>query len=44
MEKLCFRYATLRYSIGFYLSLGTEPMKDLTVYRIAGDILQKLAE
>ena len=31
-------------SIDFYLSLGAEPMKDLTVYRIAGDTLQKLAE
>ena len=31
-------------SIDFYLSLGAEPMEDWTVYRIAGDILQKLAE
>ena len=31
-------------SIDFYLSLGAEPMKDWTVYRIAGDTLQKLAE
>lgn len=29
-------------SIDFYLSLGAEPMKDWTVYRIAGDTLQKL--
>ena len=32
-----------RPSIDFYLSLGAEPMKDWTVYRIAGDTLQKLA-
>ena len=31
-------------SIDFYLSLGAEPMSDWTVYRIAGDILNKLAE
>ncbi|MCI2123249.1 MAG: GNAT family N-acetyltransferase [Olsenella sp.] len=31
-------------SIGFYLSLGAEPMKDWTVYRIAGDTLTKLAQ
>ena len=30
-------------SIDFYLSLGAEPMKDWTVYRIAGDTLEKLA-
>jgi GNAT superfamily N-acetyltransferase len=30
--------------IGFYLSLGAEPMKDWTVYRIAGDTLTKLAQ
>ena len=30
-------------SIEFYLSLGAEPMKDWTVYRIAGDTLEKLA-
>lgn len=33
-----------RPSIDFYLSLDAEPMKDWTVYRIAGDTLQKLAE
>ncbi len=33
-----------RPSIDFYLSLGAEPMEDWTVYRIAGDTLQKLAE
>ena len=33
-----------RPSIDFYLSLGAEPMKDWTVYRIAGDTLQKLVE
>ena len=30
-------------SIGFYLSLGAEPMSDWTVYRIEGDALQNLA-
>jgi GNAT superfamily N-acetyltransferase len=30
--------------IDFYLSLGAVPMNDWTVYRIAGDTLQKLAE
>lgn len=29
-------------SIDFYLSLGAEPMKDRTVYRIAGDTLKTL--
>lgn len=33
-----------RPSIDFYLSLGAEPMKDWTVYRIAGDTLRGLAE
>jgi len=33
-----------RPSIDFYLSLGAEPMSDWTVYRIAGETLQKLAE
>ena len=31
-------------SIDFYLSLGAEPMKDWTVYRIAGDTLRNMAE
>lgn len=31
-------------SIDFYLSLGAEPMKDWTVYRIADDTLTKLAQ
>ena len=31
-------------SIDFYLSLGAEPMKDWTVYRIAGDTLKQLAK
>lgn len=31
-------------SIDFYLSLGAEPMRDWTVYRIAGDTLKQLAE
>ena len=30
-------------SIDFYLSLGAEPMKDWTVYRIAGETLKALA-
>ena len=30
-------------SIDFYLSLGAEPMKDWTVYRIAGDTLKSMA-
>ena len=30
-------------SIDFYLSLGAEPMKDWTVYRIAGETLMKFA-
>lgn len=33
-----------RPSIDFYLSLGAEAMEDWTVYRIAGDTLQKLAQ
>ncbi len=31
-------------SIDFYLSLGAEPMKDWTVYRVSGSTLKKLAE
>ena len=31
-------------SIDFYLSLGAEPMSDWTVYRIARDTLQNLAQ
>lgn len=31
-------------SIGFYRSLGAEPMDQWTVYRIAGDTLHQLAE
>lgn len=30
-------------SIDFYLSLGAEPMKDWTVYRLAGETLKSLA-
>lgn len=33
-----------RPSIDFYLSMGAEPMKDWTVYRIAGETLKKLAK
>lgn len=31
-------------SIDFYLSLGAEPMKEWTTYRLSGDALAKLAE
>ncbi|MBQ4347799.1 MAG: GNAT family N-acetyltransferase [Firmicutes bacterium] len=31
-------------SIDFYLSLGAEPMSDWTVYRITGDVLEKMSE
>ncbi|MCQ2386475.1 MAG: GNAT family N-acetyltransferase [Clostridia bacterium] len=31
-------------SIAFYLAMGAEPMKDWTVYRVAGKRLQSLAE
>lgn len=31
-------------SIDFYLSIGAEPMKDWTVYRISGDTLEKLGK
>ena len=31
-------------SIDFYLSLGAEPMEDWTVYRLAGDTLNHMAE
>ena len=31
-------------SIGFYKSLGAEPMSDWTVYRLTGEILRVLAE
>ena len=31
-------------SIDFYLSLGAEPMKDWTVYRITGDTLAEMAK
>lgn len=31
-------------SIAFYRSLGAEPMDDWTVYRIAGEALEGLAE
>lgn len=33
-----------RPSIGFYQSLGAEPMEDWTVYRLAGETLEKLAK
>ncbi|WP_256864618.1 GNAT family N-acetyltransferase [Marinilactibacillus piezotolerans] len=31
-------------SIDFYLSLGAQPMKDWTIYRVAGETLHHLAE
>lgn len=31
-------------SIDFYLSLGAKPMSDWTIYRVAGETLQQLAE
>ena len=31
-------------SVNFYLSLGAEPMSDWTVYRIAGETLDRMAE
>lgn len=33
-----------RPGIGFYLSLGAEPMKDWTVYRLAGEALKETAK
>lgn len=33
-----------KQSIDFYLSMGAEPMKDWTTYRITGDTLKTLAE
>ncbi len=33
-----------RPSIDFYLSMGAEPMKDWTVYRLAGKTLEELAK
>ena len=33
-----------RPSIDFYLSLGAKPMADWTIYRVAGQTLQQLAE
>ncbi len=33
-----------RPSIGFYRSLGAEPMDDWTVYRLSGETLRSLAE
>lgn len=33
-----------RPSINFYLSLGAQPLSDWTVYRIAGETLQRLGE
>ena len=49
MERDCGRleWACLNWnqpSIDFYLSLGAQPMKDWTVYRLAGDTLWRMAE
>ena len=43
VERGCGRLDWNKPSIDFYLSLGAEPMSDWTVYRIAGDTLQNLA-
>ena len=32
----------MKKNIRFYLSMGAEPMKDWTVYRISGETLQRL--
>ncbi len=42
MEWTCLNWN--QPSIDFYLSLGAKPMKDWTVYRLAGDTLKNLAE
>ena len=49
LERDCGRleWACLNWnqpSIDFYLSLGAEPMKDWTVYRLTGDTLRNLAK
>ena len=49
LERGCGRleWACLNWnqpSIDFYLSLGAEPMKDWTVYRLTGDTLRRLAK
>ncbi len=42
MEWVCLNWN--QPSIDFYLSLGAEPMKDWTIYRLAGPTLHRLAE
>lgn len=42
LEWLCLDWN--QPSIDFYLSLGAKPVSDWTVYRIAGDTLQNLAQ
>ena len=40
LEWLCLDWN--QPSIDFYLAMGAEPMKDWTVYRVAGEALEKL--
>lgn len=42
MEWSCLNWN--KPSIDFYLSLNAEPMKDWTIYRLAGDTLRRMAE
>ncbi len=42
MEWVCLDWN--QPSIDFYLSLGTQPMSDWTLYRLTGDALAQLAE
>ena len=41
MEWVCLDWN--RPSIDFYLSLGAQPMDEWTIYRVAGNLLEKLA-
>lgn len=46
MRELTFRNADRKDTaliLGFYLSLGAEEMSEWTVYRVAGETLQRLA-
>jgi GNAT superfamily N-acetyltransferase len=49
VERRCgrFEWSVLNWnepSIGFYKSLGAQPMDEWTVYRLAGESLQRLAQ
>ena len=44
VDRGCGRLDWNQPSIDFYLSLGAEPMKDWTVYRITGETLTELAQ